>query len=138
MTHALPFLPEMTTGGSTDVGDVSYNAPVGIFAWTTMPVDVGLHTWPVTACGGMSIGDKATLNAAKVLTGVGYDIITNADFRAQVKADFEKRKGSYQYQSPLPEGRKRPDGIPAHLLLRDGTGELTDELYMLKELNIKV
>lgn len=132
MTHPLPFLPEMTTGGSTDVGDVSYNAPVGLFAWTTMPADVGLHTWPVTACGGMSIGDKGALNAAKVLAGVGYDIITDADFRAQVKADFEQRKGAYHYQSPLPEGKKRPDAIPAHLLLRDGTGEFTDEFYMLK------
>ena len=94
MTHPLPFLPEMTTG-ATDVGDVSYNAPVGLFAWTTMPAGIGLHTWPVTACGGMSIGDKGALNAAKVLTGVGYDITTDTDFRAQVKADFEQCKGAY-------------------------------------------
>ena len=133
MTSAIPMLPEMTTGGATDVGDVSYNVPVGLFAWTTMPAGVGLHTWPVTACGGMSIGDKGTLNAAKVLTAVGYDILTDKAFRDEVHQDFLRRKGDYQYVSPLPKDKKRPDDIPAHLLLRDGTGELTDEFYMLNK-----
>ena len=133
MTHALPMLPEMTTGGATDVGDVSYNAPVGLFAWTTMPAGVGLHTWPVTACGGMSIGDKGTLNAAKILTAVGYDILSDKDFRDEVHKDFLRRKGSYRYISPLPQGKERPDNIPSHLLLRDGTGEMTDGFYALSQ-----
>ncbi|WEF26639.1 amidohydrolase [Klebsiella aerogenes] len=130
MTAPIPLLPEITTGGATDVGDVSYNCPVGLFAWTTMPAGIGLHTWPVTACAGMSIGDKGTLNAAKVLTGIGYDIVTNSDFRTQIRKDFENRKGHYKYESPLPAGKKHPESVPAHLLLRDGTGELTDEFYL--------
>ncbi|HCI4647846.1 TPA: amidohydrolase [Klebsiella quasipneumoniae subsp. similipneumoniae] len=129
MTSPVPLLPEMTTGGSTDVGDVSYNCPVGLFAWTTMPAGIGLHTWPVTACAGMSIGDKGTLNAAKVMTGIGYDVLVNEEFRDQVRRNFEKRKGNYKYKSPLPEGKIQPDAIPAHLLIRDGSGELTDEYY---------
>ncbi|AWV24071.1 N-acyl-L-amino acid amidohydrolase [Roseomonas mucosa] len=130
-TNLLPLLPEMQTGGSTDVGDVSYNAPTGLFAWATMPVGVGLHTWPVTACGGTSIGDKGAINSAIVMAGVGFDLMTDAGLRDQVKADFRKRRGGGPYVSPLPEGKKRPEGIPPRLLLRDGTGELTDEFYEL-------
>ena len=125
----LPVLPETPTGGATDVGDVSYNTPVGIFAWATMPWGVGLHTWPVTACAGMSIGDKGAINSAIVMAGVGHDLMTDPDLRAEVRADFERRLAGRTYVSPLPEGTLRPGGIPPHLLLRDGTGELLDEFY---------
>ena len=120
----LPVLPETTTGGGTDVGDVSYNTPTGMFVWATMPAGVGLHTWPVTACGGMSIGDKGAINSAIIMAGVGYDLMTDAALRAAVRADFETRRGDGPYVSPLPEGRTRPDNIPPHLLLRDGSDEI--------------
>lgn len=124
MPTIMPILPEITTGGSTDVGDVSYNTPTGLFALATMPIGVGLHTWPVTACAGMSIGDKGALYSAVVMAGVGYDLMMDSDFRAAARADFDRRKGAREYVSPLPAGRVRPDNIPAHLLLRDGSTEL--------------
>lgn len=124
MTALLPPLPETTTGGGTDVGDVSHNTPTVLFALATMPVGVGLHTWPVTACGGMSIGDKGALWSAAVMAGLGHDLMTDADLRARARADFDRRKAGRVYASPLPEGRKRPDGIPPHLLLRDGSDEV--------------
>ena len=124
MPAIMPPLPEITTGGSTDVGDVSYNTPTALFALATMPIGVGLHTWPVTACGGMSIGDKSSLYSAIVMAGVGYDLITDAKLRAAAKADFDRRKEGRTYVSPLPEGKLRPEGIPQHLLLRDGHDEL--------------
>jgi aminobenzoyl-glutamate utilization protein B len=124
----MPLQPEMPVGGSTDVGDVSYNAPTGLFAWATLPLGIGLHTWPVTACGGMSIGDKATIAAAAVMTGVGYDLMVDPDLRAAVRADFEARLGDRTYVSPLPEGKIRPSGVPPHLILRTGGGELIEGL----------
>ncbi|NVO17569.1 MAG: amidohydrolase [Rhodoplanes sp.] len=128
-TSILPLLPEKTTGGGTDVGDVSYNTPTGLFGWATMPLGVGLHTWPVTACGGMSIGDKGSLDSARVMAGVGFDLMTDAALRKAVRADFDHRVDGRTYVSPIPKERLRPDGIPAHLLLRDGTGEVVDQLY---------
>jgi aminobenzoyl-glutamate utilization protein B len=124
MPNIMPVLPEITMGGSTDVGDVSYNAPTALFALATMPIGVGLHTWPVTACGGMSIGDKGALYSATVMAGVGYDLMTNTELRTAARADFDRRKAGRKYVSPLAETRLRPDGIPAHLLLRDGSSEL--------------
>ena len=67
-------------GGSTDVADVSWNTPTGVFVMPTLPLGVGLHTWPVTACGGMSIGLKGALAAAAVMTATGYDLLTDAKF----------------------------------------------------------
>jgi aminobenzoyl-glutamate utilization protein B len=133
METLLPMLPETTTGGATDVGDVSFNTPTALFAWATMPLGVGLHTWPVTACGGMTIGDKGALNSAIVMAGVGYDLMTDQALREEVRADFKKRIGDRVYTSPLPLGKLRPEGIPAHLLLRDGSGEIVQEFYELPE-----
>ncbi|MBX3584152.1 MAG: amidohydrolase [Rhizobiaceae bacterium] len=124
MSQIMPMLPEITTGGGTDVGDVSFNTPTALFALSTMPIGVGLHTWPVTACGGMSIGDKGSIYSAIVMAGVGYDLMTDPDLRAAARADFDRRKGGRAYVSPLPDGQVRPSGIPQHLLLRDGSQEL--------------
>ena len=129
MPMVLPILPEFTTGGGTDVGDVSFNTPTGLFAWSSMPIGVGLHTWPVTACGGMSIGDKSALDSAKIMAGVGFDLMTDADLRAAARADFDRRKAGRPYVSPLPDGKARPGGIPERLLIRAGY----DELGMLYE-----
>ena len=127
MSAILPSLPEITTGGGTDVGDVSFNTPTGLFAIATMPLGVGLHTWPVTACGGMSIGDKGSLYSATVMAGVGLDLMTNADLRAAARADFNRRMAGRKFVSPLRETQLRPEGIPQHLLLRDGSQELGAE-----------
>lgn len=120
----MPLLPEITTGGGTDVGDVSYNAPTGLFGWSSMPVGIGLHTWPVTACGGMSIGDKSAINSATIMAGVGYDLMIDADLRALVRDDFRRRTEGKSFVSALPPGKLRPGGIPPHLLIRDGSDEL--------------
>lgn len=133
----MPILPEITTGGATDVGDVSYNTPTGLFAIATMPLGVGLHTWPVTACGGMSIGDKSSIYSAIVMAGVGYDLMTQPELRAAARADFDRRKGGRVYVSPLPKGTIRPEGIPPHLLLRDGSSELGVEFLKEAELSDK-
>jgi aminobenzoyl-glutamate utilization protein B len=87
-TKVMPVLGEIKAGGSTDVGDISWVVPTGLFGWPTLPLGVSLHTWPVTACGGMSIGDKASLSTAKILAGAGHDLMTQPDLLAAAKADF--------------------------------------------------
>ena len=54
-------------GGSTDVGDVSYNVPVVSLAATTAPKGVPWHSWSVVASSGMSIGHKGMLLLQKHL-----------------------------------------------------------------------
>ena len=99
----LPMLQEQTIGGSTDVGDVSWNTPTVAFLYPSFPLGIGLHTWPVTACGGMSIGTKASIGAATVLARLGRDLMTDAGLRAAARADFDARRAGRAYVSPLGE-----------------------------------
>jgi aminobenzoyl-glutamate utilization protein B len=114
-TRLLPKLPDTTAGGSTDIGDISYTCPVAVFGWPTLPLGIGLHTWPVTACGGMSIGDKASLNTARALAGIGFDLMTEPALLQAAKADFRTRRGDKPFASPLPPERKQPLGLPPFL-----------------------
>ena len=114
-TKLSPIPPEMSVGGSTDVADVSWNTPTGVFVMPTLPFGVGLHTWPVTACGGMSIGLKGALAAAAVMVATGYDLLTDANLRVAVRADFERRKGDITYVSAVAQEQTDPAG-PAWML----------------------
>jgi aminobenzoyl-glutamate utilization protein B len=76
----------------------------------------------------MTIGDKSSLYSAMVMAGVGHDLLTDKDLRDRVRADFEKRLGDKTFISALPPDKLRPSGIPPHLLLRDGSGELVEEI----------
>jgi aminobenzoyl-glutamate utilization protein B len=42
-TRVMPILGEISTGGGTDVGDVSFVTPTGLFGWPTLPLGVALH-----------------------------------------------------------------------------------------------
>ena len=88
-----------------------------------MPVHIGLHTWPVTACGGMSIGDKGSLKTAQILAGCGYDLMTDADLRAAAMADFRGRIGDRPFVSPLPPDRTQPLGLDPRFI-KTGSEEI--------------
>lgn len=98
--------------------------PTGVFGWPTFPLHIGLHTWPVTACGGMSIGDKASLKTAQILAACGHDLMTDPDLRAAARADFRARVGDAPFVSPLPPDRKRPLGLDPRFI-RTGSGSAT-------------
>jgi len=98
-TQTLPLIREMKVGGSSDVADVSWKCPVALFGWPTLPLGVSLHSWAVTACGGMSIGDKGSLASAEILAAVGYDLLTEPDLRKAAKEELTKRLDGRKYQA---------------------------------------
>jgi aminobenzoyl-glutamate utilization protein B len=126
-TKVLPILKGVSAGASTDLGDVSYNTPLGVFGWPTMPLGTSLHTWAVTACGGMSIGDKCSLQTAKILAGVGYDIMTDEALRKAMRADFQKRLGDTKFVSPLPPDQTEPLDLP-QWLRKTGKDEIVSNI----------
>ncbi|MCK0147159.1 amidohydrolase [Arenibacter sp. F26102] len=95
---------EHLSGGSTDVGDVSWVVPTIRLAAITAPQDIPWHSWAVVACSGMSIDHKGMLNATKVLTMTMVDVFENAKLREEVKAEYKKRKGDYVYKGMVPDG----------------------------------
>ena len=100
---------------TSDVAEASWLAPTMGIAMPTLPLDVSLHTWPVTACGGMSIGVNGTLAAAKVLALTALDVLTDAELRTAARADFERRTEGFTYASPLPPEQQHPFALPAWL-----------------------
>jgi len=107
-----PIPVNLSRGGFTDVGDVSYITPTMGVAVPGVPRGVGLHTWMGTASHGTSLGFKGAVTAAKVLALTGFDLLTDAELRKQAKADFDKRTEGYTYKSPIPDFIKEPSGLP--------------------------
>jgi aminobenzoyl-glutamate utilization protein B len=124
----LPFIPDRSEGGSSDVGDVSWNAPTVAFIYPSFPLGIGLHTWPVTACGGMSIGTKSAIGAADIMTRVGLDLLTDEELRTAARADFDARRAGKAYRSPLLDIDATPAMIhEAEHQPKDGSDDLFEQ-----------
>jgi aminobenzoyl-glutamate utilization protein B len=93
------------------VADVSWNVPTMGVVVPTAPIGVSMHTWPVTACGGMSIGLKGALTATQVLAATALDVLTDAELRVAARADFERRTEGVEYVSPIPLEQAGPRGF---------------------------
>jgi aminobenzoyl-glutamate utilization protein B len=96
--------PQGITGGSTDVGDVSWRVPTLHFSVTTAPIGAPWHAWPVVATGGMSIGHNGMLYAAKVMAATMVDLYGDPAALAAVRQEFEERTRGIEYVNYLPEG----------------------------------
>jgi len=95
---------ENPPGGSTDVGDVSWNVANINLNVTVAPKDTPWHSWAVVACGGMSIGHKGMTYAAKAMAMTMGDLFENPDLVAKVKSEYKERKGDTVYEAIAPEG----------------------------------
>lgn len=91
-------------GGSTDVGDVSWIVPTLSMTATTAPVEAPWHAWPVVACGGMSIGHKGFIYAAKALATTIIDLIEEPKTLQAVQAEFQEKTKGVVYKPFVPEG----------------------------------
>jgi aminobenzoyl-glutamate utilization protein B len=131
-TKVQPLMKAPVLGGSSDVAEVSWNTPTMGIAMPTMPLNVSLHSWPVTACAGMAIGLKGTLAAARVLALTALDLLTDAELRTSARADFAKRTEGFTYVSPLSPEQKQPLGLP-DWLNSDGSAEALAGMAHAKE-----
>jgi aminobenzoyl-glutamate utilization protein B len=102
--HPLKETQEDPKGGSTDVGDISWIVPEITLHSTTAPANTAWHGWSVVACGGMSIGHKGMILAAKSLAMTMVDLFENESLRKEIKAEFDQRKGGYIYKAYIPDG----------------------------------
>ena len=102
--NALEKTKEHPSGGSTDVGDVSWNVANINLSVTTAPKDTPWHSWAVVACGGMSIGHKGMIYASKAMAMTMADLFENPNLVDKVKAEYKMRKGDEVYVPIIPEG----------------------------------
>ena len=90
-----------TGGGSTDVGDVSWNVPTVSFGTAAFIPGSAGHSWQNVASGGSTIGTKSLINAAKVFSLTAIELYTNPQLVAKAKSEFENRRGKNFKYEPL-------------------------------------
>lgn len=105
----VPFIVSETGGGgSTDVGDISWLVPtVGLSTATWVP-GTSAHTWQAVAAGGMSIGQKGMMVAAKTLTLTAMDIFKDPSVPGKALEELNKRRGEDFVYEALVGDRKAP------------------------------
>jgi aminobenzoyl-glutamate utilization protein B len=96
-------------GGSTDVGDISWIVPTLHMSVTTAPAGAPWHAWPVVACGGMSIGHKGMIYAAKALAATMVDLFEDEKAREAIRAEFKEKTRGEVYKPYIPDG---PPPVP--------------------------
>jgi aminobenzoyl-glutamate utilization protein B len=94
------------SGGSTDVGDVSWITPLSELETTCWATGAAGHSWGVVACVGTSIGHKGMLHAAKVMALTAADLFTHPEHLKKARDEFEAATKDHPYVTPLtPEAR---------------------------------
>ncbi len=98
--------------GSTDVGDLSWKAPLSMLmtsCWTTASA---AHSWGIVATGGMSIGHKGMLHAAKIMALSAMDLYSEPVHLEKIRSEFEREISLHPYVNPLPAHIEAPRFLP--------------------------
>jgi len=99
---------ERGSGGSTDVGDISWVVPTAGMSAATWVPGTSAHSWQAVACGGTSIGIKGMMVAAKTIALTGIELIQDKKTLDEAKTELQKRTGSDFKYEPLIGDRKPP------------------------------
>ncbi|MBS7630293.1 amidohydrolase [Candidatus Bathyarchaeota archaeon] len=94
--------------GSTDVSDVSWQAPTMEFSTATYVLGTPGHSWQVVAQSGSSMGHKSLLYASKIIAASIIDILLDNEVLEKAWKEHEKRIGGRKYVPPIPEELKPP------------------------------
>jgi aminobenzoyl-glutamate utilization protein B len=102
------FTPEPGIGtASTDLGDVSWRVPTVQLTAATWVPGTPAHSWQAVAAGGMSIGVKGMVVAAKSMALTAMDLFTDPTHITRARAEFDKRRGpDFKYSTRL--GDRKP------------------------------
>ena len=90
-------------GGSTDVGDVQHIVPCMMLNTATCNRAAPGHSWQITACAGMSIGEKGMIYGAKVLAATAMKMVNDPKLVEEAKAEFTKNMNGRTYKCPIPK-----------------------------------
>lgn len=102
-----PFVHQVRKS-STDVGDVSWIVPTTGFTTATWVPGTPAHSWQAVAAGGMSIGTKGLILAAKTLTLSAVALFESPETIQAAWAELEQRRGKDFEYTPLLGDRSPP------------------------------
>ena len=107
----LPDEPYPASGGSTDVGDISWHVPTSGVRTSCFAAGSPGHSWQNVAAIGSPIGHKGLLVAAKVLALSAVDFLQNPETLQKAKEELEERMKGRKYTTRIPAGQKVPKSI---------------------------
>ncbi len=102
--HPLAPIAKDPRPGSSDVGDVSWVAPMLYFSVATAPKDVPWHAWPVVASSRMSIGHKGMMRASQALAATAVDLFADAAKLDAIKKEWQQKTKGITYRWLIPDG----------------------------------
>jgi aminobenzoyl-glutamate utilization protein B len=105
------FTPEPGIGSaSTDMGDVSWRIPTVQLTAATWVPGTPAHSWQAVAAGGMSIGVKGMMVAAKSMTLTVIDLFSDSAHIQKARAEFDQRRGAtFKYSTRLADRKPALD-----------------------------
>ncbi len=102
------FYPDKGMGGSSDIGDVSWNVPTVQFRTAGFVVGSPGHSWQNAAAMGIGIGQKSAIFGGKVIAGTILDLVTDPSTLKKIQEEFKTSTAGMPYHSPLPPNIKPP------------------------------
>jgi len=94
--------------GSTDVADVSWQAPTVEFYTATWALGTPGHSWQNVAQSRVGLGHKSLIFSSKVMAGTAIDLLTDGKIVRKAREEHRQRIGDKKYKSPIPTGSKPP------------------------------
>src|SRR5262245_14636733 len=97
------------TYASTDMGDVTWRVPTVQLSAATWVPGTPAHSWQAVAAGGSTIGPKGMMVAAKTMALTAIDLLVDPTHVAKARAEFDKRRGGFEYRSRLDRAKPALD-----------------------------
>ncbi len=94
--------------GSTDVADVSWQAPTLEFSTAAWVLGTPGHSWQSTAQSAAGIGHKSLIFASKVLAAAVLDLLAQPEILERAKREHRERLAGRTYKPPIPPDHKPP------------------------------
>jgi aminobenzoyl-glutamate utilization protein B len=94
--------------GSTDVAEISWKTPTVEFGTATWVLGTPGHSWQNVAQGGVGLGHKSLIFAAKTMAATALDLLTTPELLQKAKEEHAKRLRGRKYKPPIPPDHKPP------------------------------
>ena len=92
--------------GSTDVGDVSWKAPVAQYFSPCFAVGTPLHSWQLVSQGRTSIAHKGMLLAGKILAATAIRLFSDRPLLTASRRELAQVLAERPYRCPIPQDVK--------------------------------
>ncbi|MCD6538869.1 amidohydrolase [Candidatus Bathyarchaeota archaeon] len=94
--------------GSTDVADVSWQAPTVEFNTASWVLGTPAHSWQAVAQSGVGLGHKSLIFASKVLASTALDLLMDDGLLKRAKEEHKRRLRGRVYKPPIPPEMRPP------------------------------